>query len=172
MGLFNKQELERIKELEKMVKELKNDNNELMNKNEFLTNELDKHKKENEEKEQKIEELTSEIYELGVFEAVCHYEDSRSFEQELGKIKEIQKTMDGKSYPPMFGFGSSESDETTSAVKYHYTSWMWRINDSTMCHLRRGVDKLLIRAFNSECDNIISNVKFSNIEKSYKTFSG
>ena len=36
--------------------------------------------------EQKIEELTSEIYELGVFEAVCHYEDSRSFEQELGKI--------------------------------------------------------------------------------------
>ncbi len=158
MGLFNKKELERIEELEKIVKELKN-------KNKYLINELDESKKENEEKEQEIEKLTNRIDELEILEINYHYEDSQDFEYELEKIRNLQNTMISECEVPMHSFISSDSSKLKSAVTYHWTTWMWRTKDTDMYYLREGIGELLIRAFNSECDNIISNVKFNNVKK-------
>ena len=162
MGLFNKKELERIEELEKIVKELESNNNK-------LTSELEKYKKENEEKKVIIKDL--ELGELETFKISYCYEDSQSFKRELEKIKELQEIMvewdDDSLIPLQTLVYPSESNELRGAIKHVETSWMWKYNSSETFHIRNGVDKLLIRAFNSECDNIISNVKFNNIEKSY-----
>lgn len=160
MGLFNKKELERIKELEKMVKELNNNNNK-------LTSELKKYKKENEKKQQEIENLINRIDELEILDINYHYEDSQDFEYELEKIRNLQNTMINEHNVPMHSFISSDSDKLKSAVIYRWTTWMWRTKDVNMHYLRWGVGELLIRAFNSECDSIISNVKFNNIKKSH-----
>lgn len=167
MGLFNKKDSERIKKLEEQIKKLENNNNELINKNEYLINEINESKKENEEKQQKIEKLINRIDELEILEINYHYEDSQDFEYELEKIRNLQNKMISECEAPTHSFISSDSNKLKSAVIYQWTTWMWRTKDIDMYYLRKGIGELLIRAFNSECDNIISNVKFNNIKKSY-----
>ncbi len=167
MGLFNKKDSERIKKLEEQIKKLENNNNELINKNEYLINEINESKKENEEKQQKIEKLINRIDELEILEINYHYEDSQDFEYELEKIRNLQNKMISECEAPTHSFISSDSNKLKSAVIYQWTTWMWRTKDIDMYYLRKGIGELLIRAFNSECDSIISNVKFNNIKKSH-----
>ena len=200
MGLFNKKELERIAELEKIVKDLEEKNSQLNNTIKQINNEtyeeLNKRKEEvkNLKKEikclendrrrlwcnkehldslenkinKKIEErdiLNNEIEDIknkyedylksqgnmalvmesGVYEFHYHYEDSSSYEKKLKEIKEEQKDM----------------------VKWEWATKTvsWMINDSYNKgeKMIRDLNKLLLRAFNNECDNIIMNVKYATI---------
>ena len=189
MGLFNKKELERIAELKEMVEKLEKSNNELNDKLNKANDEILKIKKDNksyddlervedyiELNRRRLETLKSEIkekyehiemlkteeinmekqventivaIESGTFDFHYYYEDSIKYEEKLKEIKEEQKEM----------------------VKYqlaveHFVQW--QVNGSS----RKGetqmknTDKLLLRAFNKECDNIIMNVKYSTIASS------
>ena len=189
MGLFNKKELERIAELKEMVEKLEKSNNELNDKLNKANDEILKIKKDNksyddlervedyiELNRRRLETLKSEIkekyehiemlkteeinmekqventivaIESGTFDFHYYYEDSIKYEEKLKEIKEEQKEM----------------------VKYqlaveHFVQW--QVNGSS----RKGetqmknTDKLLLRAFNNECDNIIMNVKYSTIASS------
>ena len=86
------------------------------------------------------------VVESGTYNFHYHYEDSERYEERLKEIKEEQKEM----------------------VKYqlaveHFTKW--HINGSYKKGeiQMKNTDKLLLRAFNNECDNIIMNVKYSTI---------
>ena len=178
MGLFNKKELERIAELKEMVEKLEKSNSELNDKLNKANDEILKIKKDNksyddlervedyiELNRRRLEALRSEIrekydyiemlkaeeenmerqventlvaVESGTFDFHYYYEDSIKYEEKLKEIKEEQKEM----------------------VKYqlaveHFVQW--QVNGSS----RKGetqmknIDKLLLRAFNNECDNII-----------------
>ena len=189
MGLFNKKELERITELKEMVAKLEKSNNELTNKLNDANAEISKIKKDNKSYDdlekteeyikrnrRKLEDLRSEIkeryeyiemlkieeenmekqventivaIESGTFDFNYHYEDSQRYEEELKRIKEEQKEM----------------VKWECAIEH---SVQWQVNGSS----RKGetqmknIDKLLLRAFNNECDNIIMNVKYSTIVSS------
>ena len=160
MGLFNRRELERIAELEKMVRELekelklvhlgidekikckKNEMRELENEHKHRMQQLkDEYKKQLDFNENAIVAIESGLYE-------CHYcyEDSTKYEKKLDEIKEKQRDM----------------VKWGDAVK-HFVDWhingSYKKGETQM----KNTDKLLLRAFNNECDNIIMNVKYSSI---------
>ena len=186
MGLFNKKELERITELKEMVEKLEKSNSELTNKLNDANAEISKIKRDNRSYDdlertedyikinrKRLEDLRSEIrekydyiemlkaeeenmekqventlvaVESGTFDFHYYYEDSIKYEEKLREIKEEQKEM----------------------VKYqlaveHFVQW--HVNGSYKKGeiQMRNIDKLLLRAFNNECDNIIMNVKYSTI---------
>lgn len=205
MGLFNKKELERIIILENKIDTLTKENEELKNKiqskselecdirhlersKEISEISLKSIKNTVEKKQAELNEVKDEIfkkrneltvierdikkaekeinevekgnvmYQVGAYNFSYHYEDSESYEKELKNIKEEQREM--------------IKDEI--AID-HYTTWT--IDNSTTKGERftRNIDKLLLRAFNNECDNIIIKVKYSTIatakqriEKSFK----
>lgn len=192
MGLFNRRELERIAELEKMVKDLKGELNEIhqgLNKEirekenkiqrlasdihhkqtislPYCENRLENLSKEVEEKtnllnsinneikesEEKYQEYLKEsenivaVIESGTYEYHYHYEDSSKYEEKLKDVKEKQR------YMVQYG----------NAIE-HFVNW--HINGSYKKGemQMRSTDKLLLRAFNNECDNIIMNVKYSSV---------
>lgn len=191
MGLFNKKELERIAELEKMVKDLKGELNEIhqgMNKEigykkhelnqltedigykrailssresrlenlskeieekAILLNSINNEIKESEERYQehlKESENIVVVIESGTYEYRYHYEDSSKYEEKLKDIKEKQK------YMVQYG----------NAVE-HFVNWCISGSYKKGEIQMRNTDKLLLRAFNNECDNIIMNVKYSSI---------
>ena len=86
------------------------------------------------------------IVESGTYNFHYHYEDSERYEERLKEIKEEQKEM----------------VKCELAVE-HFTKW--HINGSYKKGeiQMKNTDKLLLRAFNNECDNIIMNVKYSTI---------
>ena len=102
-----------------------------------------------EENMEKQVENTIVAIESGTFDFNYHYEDSQRYEEELKRIKEEQKEM----------------VKWECAIEH---SVQWQVNGSS----RKGetqmknIDKLLLRAFNNECDNIIMNVKYSTIVSS------
>lgn len=185
MGLFNKKELERITELKEMVEKLKKSNSELINKLNDANAEISKIKKDNKsydnldsvekcikinnkklkdlkntirekneyiyalevetEKIEKQMENTIVAVESGTFDFHYHYEDSIKYEEKLKEIKEEQKEM----------------------VKWELATKQvdWLVNNSINKgnKMIKDISKLLLRAFNNECDNIIMNVKYSTI---------
>lgn len=86
------------------------------------------------------------VVESGTYNFHYHYEDSERYEERLKEIKEEQKEM----------------VKFQLAVE-HFTKW--HINGSYKKGeiQMKNTDKLLLRAFNNECDNIIMNVKYSTI---------
>lgn len=86
------------------------------------------------------------VVESGTYNFHYHYEDSERYEERLKEIKEEQKEM----------------VKCELAVE-HFTKW--HINGSYKKGeiQMKNTDKLLLRAFNNECDNIIMNVKYSTI---------
>lgn len=185
MGLFNKKELERIAELKEMVEKLEKSNNELTDKLNNANAEISKIKRDNrsyddlekiercikinneelekikntiKETNEHIEALRTEetnmekqventlvAVESGNFDFHYHYEDSIKYEEKLKEIKEEQKEM----------------------VKWELAikQVRWEVNGSINKGERmlKDLSKLLLRAFNNECDNIIMNVKYSTI---------
>lgn len=190
MGLFNRRELERIAELEKMVNDLKGEleihqgmNKEIGYKKHELNqltedieykrallssreSRLENLSKEVEEKANLLNSINNEIkeseeryqehlkesenivvvVESGTYEYRYHYEDSSKYEEKLKDIKEKQK------YMVQYG----------NAVE-HFVNWCISGSYKKGEIQMRNTDKLLLRAFNNECDNIIMNVKYSSI---------
>ena len=162
MGLFNKKELERIMELERLVSELKGKNAELNNKNkeyenafgslkevEFLIdnkkNELLAMNNEMEKLEEQINEHNNMAFliDTNLYANPYTYSDSKEYKEELDKIKREQREWlkDGKAW------------------KEHGT---WKVNQKVDLSINASII-LAFRAFNNECDNIIMNVRYSNI---------
>lgn len=174
MGLFNKKELERIEELERLVSELQGKNKEYekalgdLERVQILVNDrenkLSKIEDEINEGKNKIQEIQEQLNEeenikFLVDTHVCAnpytYEDSKEYRDELEKIKKEQK----------------EWLKSGKAYEEHGT---WRFRDKVDLTIHASI-KLAFRAFNNECDNIIMNVKYSNtstcenkIRKSFK----
>lgn len=186
MGLFNKKELERIAELKEMVEKLEESNNELTNKLNDANAEILKIKKDNRsyddldrvekcikinnkklkdlkntirekneyiyalevetEKIEKQMENTIVAVESGTYNFNYHYEDSAKYEEELKRIKEEQKEM-----------------VKWELATVHFVQWYIGESYKKGEIQMRNTDKLLLRAFNNECDNIIMNVKYSTI---------
>lgn len=185
MGLFNKNELERIVELKEMVEKLEKSNSELTNKLNDANAEISKIKKDNKSYDdlekteeyikrnrRKLEDLRSEIkekyeyiemlkteeenmekqventivaMESGAFDFNYHYEDSQRYEEELKRIKEEQK------------------DYIKYEIATKQVAWMVNNSYNKGEKMMKDLSKLLLRAFNNECDNIIMNVKYSTI---------
>lgn len=92
-----------------------------------------------------------EINSYGFYEPKYGFENSVGYKNKLEEIRKKQKDL-------------VKSKEAT----YHRLDW--NINDDKKKGKEFILDtiKLLLRAFNNECDNIISKVKFNNIEASKK----
>lgn len=179
MGLFNEKELERIAELEEMIAVLEECNSEMESeltvlreckKNynnleevemyiEIKNEELSKLRKDIIEEQKYLRELKAEesrieekiddsmnLMEYGLFDFHYRYEDSQEYEEKLKEIKEEQRDM----------------VRCELAVE-HFVNWhingSYKKGETQM----KNTDKLLLRAFNNECDNIIMNVKYSSI---------
>ena len=129
---------DKMEDLDKAIK----DKRDILN---CLNEELENEEKKYKEFLSDSENIMS-VIDSGTYDFHYHYEDSERYEERLKEIKEEQKEM----------------------VKYqlaveHFTKW--HINGSYKKGeiQMKNTDKLLLRAFNNECDNIIMNVKYSTI---------
>lgn len=112
------------------------------------------------------EENTMKLSDMGAYNFSYHYEDSTKYEEKLKELKEKQKFM--MSYDPdaLMQIIPSEYDGIGGVVKHFEVEWMYtweKSKQNKQDRQRKNIDRLLVRAFNNECDNIISNVRYSNI---------
>ena len=179
-----------LKEKEDYEKELDKKISENLTKIAKIQNNIEKIKEVERDKKNEIDKLNldikkinkeidslTELEEVGMLELNYHYEDSKGFEQELEKIKIQQKQMfrwDDDAVVHVQWGDELENFELEGVVRHFDIEWMWECNLNKRNKQRKNIDKLLIRAFNNECDNIITNVRYSNIQSSYskikKTF--
>ncbi|MCR9171516.1 MAG: DUF4041 domain-containing protein [bacterium] len=172
MDLFNR----------KKLAELQQQNQALEEKNQELINELDRYtpitsiEKEVEMKQAVLDDLLSQIEELrvkysrgqenyerleqeinlfhndlesisfGIYEPVFDYEDSETFKDAIREAKEDQKYM----------------IHNESAVRCG-TEWVVEGSKSKGQQMMKRQTKLMLRAFNGECDALIAKVNWNNV---------
>jgi hypothetical protein len=93
------------------------------------------------------------LLEVGYFEAGYDFEDLPAYEAALRRIREMQKQM--------LRMDGSEGDRSSAA----FCSETIRFNDSTSQgrSMIKKILKLMLRAFNGECDSYIARVTYRNI---------
>ena len=148
------------------------------NKAEKLEGEISELEKQLEEMI-KREEDSMKLIDMNAFEFSYHFEDSSKYEEKLKLIKDKQKAM--MSYDPDACVQFVKYGCLGGAVEHFFIEWMYTWDSSKekkQDRQRRNIDRLLVRAFNNECDNIIANVKYSNIgissdkiKKSFETMN-
>ncbi|WP_442559710.1 DUF4041 domain-containing protein [Eggerthia catenaformis] len=186
MGLFNKKELERITQLERMLymkdQEIQNNNKliedlkgkdiqeinailnikenerfellkniqELNNQKDLIQKNLFQLNQEIISKKQEIDILNNdvEMAEFGFYKPHYNCLDSASYANEIKKIRNQQKDM-VKNKIALFWSDDWALDGSKSKGR--------AMNNDNM--------KMYLRAYNNECDNLISKVKFNNINK-------
>lgn len=84
---------------------------------------------------------------FGIYEPKYDFANSSEYKDELAKIRNMQKDM-------------AKNGTATSC----YTTWTVSGSREKGARMIRDLSKLLLRAFNTECDDAISSVKFNNIE--------
>lgn len=108
------------------------------------------------QKRSEIVELDEEILlqSFGLYTPKYDFSNSDNYKDELSNIRTKQK----------------EAIKNGNAA---YGNMSWQVNGSSAQGKKmvKDMQKLLIRAFNSECDETISKVKFNNIESSEKRIS-
>ncbi len=186
MGLFNKKELQRIDELERELKEkdyqldqankiveetkgktileidmmIDSKNKEkdgiasviqelISNKNE-LENKIDQLNQSIESKEKEIKQLDDDValLEFGFYEPKYNCMNSKEYAEKIKEVRSKQKEM----------------IKTKQALHY-FDSWTLDGSLSKGRAMNNDNMKMYMRAYNNECDNLISKVKFNNIEK-------
>jgi len=105
------------------------------------------------------------LLEVGYFEAGYDFEDLPAYEAALRRIREVQKQM--------LRLDGSEGDRSAAA----FCTETLRFNDSVSQgrSLIKKILKLMLRAFNGECDSYIARVSYKNIsamEKRIETSHG
>ena len=162
MGLFSKKESERIQELERLVSELQGENEKLNNRNKEYEDvfgslkevEMQVDNKRNElqlmnNQMEKLEEQINEhnnitfLIDTNLYANPYTYSDSKEYREELDKIKKEQR----------------EWLQSRESLEEHGT---WKVNQKVDSTIHASII-LAYRAFNNECDNIIMNVRYSNI---------
>ena len=149
--------LKETREKKENVKQLEMVLNEKITKKEYLENEIESLEKTYDNMVEENKGIMM-VAETGTYNFHYHYEDSQRFEKELEDVKYEQKRL----------------VKWEMAVK-HTTNWTVNGSSRQGEIQMRNTDKLLLRAFNNECDNIIMNVKYSTmnncenkIKKSYE----
>jgi tetratricopeptide (TPR) repeat protein len=166
-------------ELSASIPKEKKDFDELQDKSETLKATISALEDRIENKENFIAKLDKDIAKL-----------TEKFHQRTERIRELQKTIDNYFeeicmqeygiYRPTFEFANSDlykdklqelRNSQKSLIKNGSActgDHSWSVNGSLSQgrHMVGDMQKLLLRAFNVECDDIINNVKISNIDKS------
>ena len=114
----------------------------------------------------KEEENIMKLSDMGAYNFSYHYEDSTKYEEQLKELKEKQKFM--MSYDPdaFIQVIPSKYNGVGGVVHHFEVEWMYtweKSKQNKQDRQRKNIDRLLVRAFNNECDNIIMNVKYSTI---------
>lgn len=113
--------------------------------------------RENEELKLQINKKQAELFDVedkllnesfGIYEPIFTYKDSEEFKNAIKRIRNKQKEM----------------IKNKTALNYH-DSWALDGNMQAGESLNNKIMKLVLRAFNNECDNLIKKVKFNNYEK-------
>lgn len=183
MGLFNKKELKRIEELEneisqlneviqktgaleylevqKLIRESKENASkteiELQNKLDDLSKKIDiqqdkydqKHTEYLQMKEQ-LFDITDEVnmQEFGLYKPKYDCMNSEEYSEKIKEIRNKQKSM----------------IKNKTALDY-FDNWQLEGSLSKGRAMNNDNMKMVLRAFNNECDSIIDKVKFNNIDK-------
>lgn len=92
---------------------------------------------------------TLEIGSFGLYQPRFNFDDSESFKEALTKNYEKQK-------------------ELINEDKAVFCSTVWQVNNSKVegKRMTRNHKKLILLAFNGECDSLVANVKWNNVVKS------
>ena len=143
-------------EIIKLQSEIQRLNNDICNINNQIstqTNILNRTKAELEEKKKQVVE-TDEVILLqsfGLYEPKYSFVNAEQYKRRLDEIRNKQK----------------ESIKHKTAVT-GFTNWTVNGSASQGRTMVNNTQKLLLRAFNSECDEIIEKVKYSNYDASVK----
>lgn len=154
----------KIKELrkieEKATKELKNNISKLNEKRNFLQKDISNLNFRKLEKEKVIEELNNEIIELrdevllqsfSLYKPQYDFINSAQYKYKLDDIREDQKNMIRQDQAVLGDTNWTVNNDARKGKKM--------VNDTK---------KLLLRAFNSECEYVISKVRYNNFDTCLK----
>lgn len=161
---------ERIKELENLITPEIRDLGALKDKLEETKNEIS-------EKKQEIDNLENIIAELN--------DKIKTAKSSLIETNEVVLMQEFGLYEPKYDFANSEEyrerlkvirEEEKGLIKNKlaatgFTNWTVNNNLAKGRKMVSDMQKLLLRAFNSECDDVINKVKFNNIEAGEKRIS-
>ncbi len=183
MGLFNKKELLRIKELEKENSQLKNTLEQTGAKELFEINhqietskeqleaykieaekEIDSLKNRKEKLFDSLNKLTAEINQKKT--ELFDLSDDLNF-QEFGLYKPHYDCMTSDHYKDKIDhnrFVQKEMIKNKTALNY-FDGWQLDGSKSKGRAMNNDNMKMVLKAFNFECDSIIDKVKFNNLEK-------
>lgn len=150
--------MQRVQELRSTCANIENNINYNVSVRNSLLSEIDRLNWEISDKKHQIISLTDDIslQEYGLYTPTFVFANSDLYKAELTKIRDAQKQCikDGSAC-----YGSND--------------WTVNGNAATGRAMVNDMKKLLLRAFNVECDDIVANVKISNLDKSveriYKT---
>ena len=142
-----------LKLLEQDVREALEKRDELLS---GLESEHLRLKEENEILEYQIkyfhESEASLLSELGYYERAYDFEEFEKFKEELDKIREKKKEL-----------LKLDIDDPGSAV-YRKGNWNLNLPANQAKSFQKKVGRLMMRAFNGECDGFVARVNYKNIE--------
>lgn len=159
-------------------KNLKNKYSSIIN----LDTEIEKHKLEDEERRnlltQELDEITKKVN-----EQKQSYKDNYDIYNELLRRKNIVEEdlelLDVGLYKPHFDFDDSSTYKEAININYENQKQLIKENQAVICSTEWTVEgsktkgkqmiqrniKLMLRAFNGECDAVIAKVKWNNVDK-------
>ncbi len=163
----NKQLKKRVSELESMLTPELKDIDSAQRLLEATKEEIESKEKEKENLEKELNKLSAEIsdakkavietneiallQEFGLYEPVYEFANSELYKARLTEVRQTQKQM-----------------IKAGGAATGYTNWTVNGSEAKGRKMVSDMQKLLLRAFNSECDEAVSKVKFSNFDASMK----
>ena len=193
MGLFSKNKLERIMELERLVSELESKNAELNNRNKEYENAfgslkevevlVDNKRNELQAMNDKIENSQNQIQELQEqikVEEKNIEEKNQEIEKLNNSVENVLDIIETNVYENPYNYDDSQSfqsklDEIRNAQKemvkqdkamYHSRNLTMDDSHAKGKRMMKDIDKLALRSFNNECGYIITNTRYSNASTS------
>lgn len=146
-------EMQEADTLRKNIENLKAEEKQLNEKLITIQNSISDAKKSLDEKRKNLIVLDEEILmqEFGLYKPRFEFANSNQYKDKLDSIREQQKTM----------------IKNGTAVNGN-TNWTVNNSKSQGKKMVKDTQKLLLRAFNSDCDEAISKVKYNNFDASLK----
>ena len=163
MSLFGFKEKKEIERLKSQLSPEQIESADLQGKIEQQQGELEKVSKKVQEKEKQLEELKAQLVET----------DERILLQSFGVYTPRYSLMNSDEYRERLTDVRTKQKDMIKAKTAVTGNQNWTVNGSASQGRKMVADmqKLLLRAFNSECDDTIEHVKYSNIDSSEKRIS-
>lgn len=175
----------KIQDLKTANDSLKNENGELKNKYSKIIdvdNEIKQLKDEDEKRKSALENKLNEISNK-IIELKKSYKDNYDIYNELlirkSIVEEDLELLDVGLYKPHFNFDDSTAYKNAITENYENQKKLIKQEDAVICTTEWTVEgsktkgkqmvqrniKLMLRAFNGECDAVIAKVKWNNVDK-------